>query len=69
MKRKKSIAGVNLFCWIATIVIVGICFLIFFTYQRQVDFKRNERLLKLVQERMVDDFLEDKLLAASNSFK
>ncbi len=61
MKRKRSISGLNLLCWISTIVLVGVCFMVFFIYQRRADFARNERLLKLVQERMIDEFLDDRL--------
>jgi len=40
--------------------------MVFFTYQRYADFARTERLLKSVQERMMDDFLEEKLSDSVN---
>lgn len=64
MRAKRSITKTNMLCWVTTILIISSCFMIFFIYQKYLDFNQTKRLLKLTEERSVDEVLRGEVDAA-----
>ncbi len=57
MKAERSITKMNMLCWVTTILLISFCFMVFFVYQKYLDFNQTKRLLKLTEERSVDEVL------------
>ena len=64
MKAERSITRTNMLCWVTTILLISSCFMIFFVYQKYLDFNQTKRLLKLTEARSVDEVLRGEVDSA-----
>ena len=75
MKAERSITKTNMLCWVTTILLISMCFMVFFIYQKYLDFNQTKRLLKSTAERSVDEVLRGevdgalRLIAAIRNFE
>ncbi|MEI6423768.1 MAG: hypothetical protein WCP55_16240, partial [Lentisphaerota bacterium] len=75
MKAERSITKTNMLCWVTTILLISVCFMVFFIYQKYLDFNQTKRLLKSTEERAVDEVLRGevdgalRLIAAIRNFE
>lgn len=61
MRAKYSISRVTLVCWVATILMLGGCFMVFIFHQKYQDFQQTSRLLRLQQDQMMSGALVDEV--------
>ncbi|MFA6568557.1 MAG: response regulator [Victivallales bacterium] len=64
MKAERSITRTNMLCWVTTVLLISSCFTAFFIYQKYLDFNQTKRLLKLTEERFVDEVLRGEVEGA-----
>ncbi len=61
MKVEHSITKTNMICWMTTIFLLTVCFMVFFIYQKYSDINQIRQQLKLAEERHVDDVLREEV--------